>query len=139
MPQNARKRIAVLAMVAALALQGCAVFVAETPAQKYYEAKGLYNTAYSAALIWAQSPPGQRHPEVILRIIAVDARAEGVVTDIDIAMCFYGVPTLTDPAPPPSPTCIPLVGTEAESKFQFAGQLLLGAAAEIRRQHPDLE
>lgn len=139
MLSNARKKIAVLAMVAALVLQGCtALGVAETPAQKYYAAKGVYSTALAAVVVWAQGPIGQRHPEVILRVKAVDVRVTGTLVDIDVSMCYFGLPTADDPAPPPDPSCIPLVGAAAEEKFAFASQILLASAAEIRRLHPDL-
>ncbi len=130
--------VAVL-MIGLLVMQGCATMIAETPAQVYYASKATYSTALAAATIWAQGPAGQRHPEVILRIQGIDAKVADTMIDIDVSMCFYGLPTLTDRTPPPSPNCIPLLGATADAKFAFAGQVLLAAAAEMRRQHPDLK
>ena len=130
---------AAILMIGLLVMQGCATMIAETPAQMYYASKATYSTALAAATIWAQGPAGQRAPEVILRIQGVDAKVMGTMIDIDVSMCFYGIPTLTDRTPPPSPDCVPLLGATADAKFTFAGKILLTAAAELRRQHPDLK
>lgn len=127
------RQFAALTMVAvALSLSACATLSADaTNEQRYFELKSQWNTVSASALVFAQSPAGQARPEVIRKMIAVTVRVQGVLLDLDISMCYTGVPTADDPAPPPADTCVPLGEAAASKRFDFVSRVLLVAIPEV--------
>lgn len=127
------RQFAALTMVAALSLSACATLSADaTNEQRYFEVKAQWNTVFAGALVFAQSPLGQAHPEVLRKIQAVAYRVQGVLYDLDISMCYIGVPTADDPAPPPADTCVPLGEGEKSARFDFVTRVLLVAIPEVQ-------
>lgn len=126
-------RFLAILMAAALVTQmGCATLSADaTNEQRYFEVKSQWNTALAGAVAFAQSPAGQDRPEAIRKIQAVAFRVQGVLTDLDISMCYIGVPTETDPAPLPADSCVPLSGDAKARRFDFVSRVLLVAIPEI--------
>lgn len=128
------RQFAALALmaVAAAIFPACATLTSDaTNEQRYFETKSQWNTVLAGAVVFAQSPAGQDRPEVIRKLHAVAIRVGGVLLDLDISMCYVGVPTISDPAPPPADTCVPLSGDAASRRFNFVSRVLLVAIPEI--------
>lgn len=134
MPNRIFNRFAMLLMAAALMAQmGCATLSADaTNEQRFFEVKAQWNTVLGGAIIFAHSPLGQERPEAIRKIYAVAYRVQGVLMELDITMCFVGVPTELDPAPPADDTCVPLGEAEASRRFDFVTRVLLVAIPELQ-------
>ena len=124
--------VAVL-MIGMLIMQGCASVPGSgaTPEQQYYEVKAQFNTVMSGVVAYANTPVGQANPSVLIQIQAVTMRVAGVLAEIDLALCYQSAPTQFDPAPPPSPDCVPLEGSVAKRRFEFATRTITVAIAEI--------
>jgi hypothetical protein len=128
------RQFAALTMAAALMVSvGCATLSADaTNEQRYFELKSQWNTVLTAATVFANSSLGQERPEVIRKIYAVAVRVQGVLLELDISMCYSGIPVVDDPAPPPADTCVPLGAAEASRRYDFVGRVLLVAIPEVQ-------
>ncbi len=124
--------VAVL-MIGMLIMQGCASLPGSgaTPEQQYYEVKAQFNTVMAGVVVFAQSPIGQANPDVLLQIQAVVFRVSGVLAEIDLAMCYQGLPTAFDPAPLAPAGCVALEGSVAKRRFEFATRAITVAISEI--------
>ncbi len=125
--------IAAMLAVSMLIMPACASVPGSgaTPEQQYYEVKAQWNTVMSAVIVWAGTPLGQSNVDVLLKIQAVTYRVAGVLAEIDLAMCFQGIPTAFDPAPPAPDGCVALGGSVAKRRFEFAIRAITVAISEI--------
>lgn len=139
MPNFMRSRwVMAIGLAVAVILPGCASTPNSdaTPEQAYYEAKAQWTTVMTAVVVWAQTPIGQSRPDVLIQMSAVAYRVSGVIHEIDIAMCYQGPATVFDPAPPSLEACVPLTGSTANRRFEFAARVILVAISEISLLQP---
>ncbi len=126
--------IAVLMAVAMTAtiLPSCASLPGSgaSPEQQYYAAKTTFVALLAITTVWAQSTAGQDQPKTLVKIQAVAARVNSIVEQVDLALC------LQPPEPEPALDCIPLTGSAAEKRFQFASRALLIAVSELQLLQP---
>ena len=140
MPNFVRAHWAIMVlMVVPLMLQSCASMTEPSisPQAQYFEAKEQWITLMTGYVVWAQGPAGQANPGLLIQMQAVAYRVAGVLSEIDIAMCYQSPATIFDPAPPPHPACVPLEGAVAERRFQFAARVILVAISEIHALSPE--